>query len=242
MRIAFSGAACTGKTTTIQAFLQKWPNYKLIDSDYRKVVKESKKHSKRATPKSQREILDILCKEGSPYTLHDKVVYDRCAIDNLVYSLWSHGNGVKGFTEKFIAETIEKVRESMRNLDIIFVSTRDKMPPVIEQNGVRETDYKYIDETNNIFKAIAETAQTGITVSPFFPKDDSPAVILLDGTTDERIEQIGLYVTSDGDLYGEEKSILDPEEIDKMYRLLADQKDILTDEQKEKLGLLDFTK
>ena len=60
MRIAFSGTSCSGKSTTIQHFLQKWPTYSLVKSDYRKLVKK-KKHSKNTTPKLQKEILDILC-------------------------------------------------------------------------------------------------------------------------------------------------------------------------------------
>jgi len=83
MRIAFSGAACTGKSTIIQHFLQKWPNYQLINSNYRKLLKK-KNHSKNTTPKLQEEILDILCAEAEPYTLHQNVVFDRCPLDNLI--------------------------------------------------------------------------------------------------------------------------------------------------------------
>lgn len=242
MRIAFSGAACTGKTTTINAFLQKWHNYTLVKSDYRKIVKKTKKHSKNATAKSQKEILDILVNEVEPYTLHDKVCFDRCALDNLVYSLWCHGKGIKGFNDKFIAQTIESVKKAMRSLDIIFVFTRDLMPPGIETDGVRETDPEYVTETDNIFKAISKQAQLDIGKSPFFPKDDSPAVIDIHGTTEERIAQIALYVTEEGNAFGEEQSILNIDELTEMKKLLVDQKEILTDEKKQSIGLLDLNK
>jgi len=242
MRIAFSGAACTGKTTTVNAFLQKWPNYTLVKSDYRKIIKKTKKHSKNVTPKSQKEILDILIKESSPFTPHDKVCYDRCALDNLVYSLWAHGSEKKGFSEKFISQTIESVKEAMRYLDVIFIFSRDLMPPNIESDGTRETDPIYVKEIDNIFKAIAKQAQDDIAKSPFFPKDDSPAVIEIHGTTEERLAQIALYVTPEGTAYGEEQSVFNMEELNKMYSLLADQKHLLTDEQKQKLGLLDLNK
>jgi hypothetical protein len=237
MRISFSGAACTGKTTTLNAFLNKWPNYKLIESDYRKVIKDTKKHSKNTTPKLQKEILELMATECVPYTAHDKVVFDRCPLDNLVYSLWAHGKGKKGFTEKFIAETIEKVKESMRSFDVIFVCTRDFMPPVTD-NGVRETDPNYVEETNNIFKAITKQAQTEIAKSPFFPKDDSPGVIEIYGNVDERIAQVALYVTPEGTAYGEEQSVFNMDELNKMYGLLEDQKHLLTEEQREKLGII----
>lgn len=242
MRIAFSGAACTGKTTTINAFLKKWSNYTLVKSDYRKLVKKTKKHSKKATSKSQNEILEILIKEVEPYTLHDKVCFDRCALDNLVYSLWCHGKEMRGFNDAFIAKTIEGVKKAMRSLDIIFVFSRDLMPPNIEKDGVRETDPEFVKETDNIFKAIAKQAQHDIARSPFFPKDDSPAVIEIHGTTEERLAQIALYVTPEGNAFGEEQSILNIEELTDMKRLLVDQKEALTDEQKQKIGLLDLNK
>jgi len=239
MRIAFSGAACTGKTTTINAFLSQWPNYTFKKSDYRKIVKKTKKHSKNATTKSQSEILDILIKESSPFTPHDKVCYDRCSLDNLVYTLWAHGSGKKGFSEKFVAQTIEKVKESMRSLDLIFIFSRDLMPPIIEDDGTRETDPVFVKETDNIFKAIAKQAQSDLAKSPFFPKDDSPAVIEIHGTTEERIAQISLYVTPEGTAFGEEQSVFNMDELNKMYGVLEEQKHLLSEEQKQKLGFLD---
>lgn len=242
MRIAFSGAACTGKTTTLNAFLEKWPQYSLVKSDYRNVIKKSGKHSKKATSKSQKEILDILIKESSAHTFHDKVCYDRCALDNLVYTLWSHGKEVKGFNDGFVAQTIAGVKEAMKSLDIIFVFTRDLMPDEIESDGVRETDPTYIRETDNIFKAILKQAQLDIGKSPFFPKDNSPAVIDIHGTTEERLALISLYVTPDGSAYGEEQSILNIDEMAKMNNLISDQKEELASDKKQKFGLLDFTK
>ena len=240
MRIAFSGAACTGKTTTINSFLEKWPNYKLINSDYRKLVRKEGKHSKRATAKMQKQILDILCEEAKPYTFHDKVVYDRCPLDNLVYSLWCHGKGKKGFTEKFIAETIESVKESMRNLDVIFVCSRKLMTGGIVNDGLREVDEGFVKEIDNIFTAISKQAQENIAASPFFVKDDSPGVIDIHGTTEERIAQIALYVTPDGNAFGEEQSLLNLDEIAKMKGLIEDQKDLLKEDQKQITNI--FTK
>jgi len=241
MRIAFSGAACTGKTTTIQAFLKKWPKYKLVESDYRKLIKKTKNHSSNSSKKNQKQILDIMLSETVKYTTHDKVVFDRCPLDNIIYSLWCFDKGKVGFNESFIAESIEKVRESMRHLDIIFLCTRDLMPPIVS-NGIRDTDPTYVEEINNLFKTVQKQVQKGVECSPFFPKGDSPALIDIHGTTDERLAQIGLYVTPDGDAFGEDQSIVDMKELEDMYRLLADQKDALTEEQRQKLGLLEIVK
>ena len=170
------------------------------------------------------------------------MVYDRCPLDNLIYTLWAHGKSKKGFTESFVKDCIEKVKESLRNLDIIFVCTRDLMPPVVQKNDIRETDPVYVEEVNNLFKEIAKQAQGNLGKSPFFPKDDSPAVIELYGTPEERTALISLYVTPEGNAFGEEQSFVNMDEINKMYSLIVEQKDLLSNEQKQKLGILDITK
>lgn len=235
MRIAISGAAGTGKTTTIQHFLQKWPNYNLVKSDYRKLIKK-KNHSKNTTPKLQKEILDILCKEESQYTFSQKIVYDRCSLDNIVYSMWAYGKEKKGFSEKFVEDSILKVRNSMRNLDVVFICTRDFMPP-IEENGVRDTDPEFVDETNNIFKAIVEKFKKGVDELPFFEKDNAPAIIDIYGQPHERMAQMAMYVTEEGDAYGEDQSLIDINELSEMQQLIREQKETLTGEKNPIIGL-----
>lgn len=227
MRIAFSGAACTGKSTTLNAFLKRWPTYKLPQPTYRSLIQENN-HSKKTDKKLQKAILDFMLNQQKQFTAHDKVVYDRCGLDNIVYTLWCHEKNKKGFNRQFVDGCIEVVRESMRHLDIIFLSTRDLMGP-IEDNNNRETDPSFIMETDNIFKAIQTQLTT--TGSPFFPPNDSPALIELTGTTEERMEQISMYVTTDGDMYGEEQSLVNMDEIAKMERLLREQKGIAAKEK-----------
>jgi len=228
MRIAFSGAACTGKTTTLNAFLQRWPNYKTSETTYRDLIKNNK-HSKNTDKKTQQAILEFMVEQQKPYTLHDKIAYDRCPLDNIVYSLWAHEKGKKGFNDNYINKAIESVHKGMRTLDIIFLMTRDMMGP-IESNMVRETDSAYVIEIDNIFKAIYKQIQaTG--ASPFFPANDSPALIEITGSTQERIEQISMYVTEDGNMYGEEQSLINIDEVNKMEQLLRDQKGFLKKEK-----------
>lgn len=230
MRIAFSGAACTGKTTTLNAFLQRWPQYKVPQPTYRSLIVEDN-HSKKTSKKIQREILEFMVKQQSEYTPHDKVVYDRCPLDNLVYTMWAYDKNKKGFNDKYVQDSMSLVGKGMRSLDIIFLMTRDLMGPV-EFNSKRETDPEYIQETDNIFKAISKQYTEGKCV--FFPPNDSPALIEISGTVQERLEQIAMYVTEDGNMYGEEQSLINTEEIQKMENLLRSQKELL---QKDK-GIL----
>jgi predicted ATPase len=235
MRIAISGCAASGKTTTIQHFLQRWPSYSLINSEYRTLIKD-KKHSKETTPKLQSEILDILSKECEPYTLHQNVIFDRCPIDNLVYSMWCYGNNVKGFTDKFIEESILKTRKAMQYFDVIFICTRDLMPP-IEDNGVREIDPKYVEETDNLFKAIINKYKKGAEELPFFEKNNAPAIIDIHGQPHERLAQIAMYVTEDGNMYGEDQSLINLDELGEMTKLVREQQDALKNEKTPIFGI-----
>lgn len=222
MRIAFSGAACTGKTTTVNAFLQRWPQYSMPQTSYRSLLAEGT-HSKNTTSKLQKDILQFMVDQQTQYTLHDNVAYDRCVLDNIIYSMWAFDKNKKGFTEKYIKESLTLVHKGMRNLDIIFYMTRDMMGPV-EDNSIREKDPQYVEEIDNLFKATASQISAK-RASPFFPANDSPALIEISGSIQERMEQISLYVTAEGTMYGEEQSLVTTEEISKMEALLRQQKE-----------------
>jgi hypothetical protein len=203
--------------------LEKWPTYSLVKSGYRELVKDNK-HSKDTTPKLQKEILDILCAESDKFTAHEKVIYDRCPLDNLVYTMWCYGKGISGFTENDMEYALFKVRQSMKNFDVIFLCTRDLMPP-IQSNGIREVDAEYVGEIDNIFKAILSKYKKGTDALPFFDKDDAPAIIDIHGEPHERIAQIAMYVTEEGDAYGEDQSLIDINKLSEMQRLIDEQKD-----------------
>jgi hypothetical protein len=233
VRIAISGASCTGKSTTIRHFLQRWTNYSLVESKYRLLTKENK-HSKETTAPLQKKILDLLCEECKDFTPSQKVIFDRCPLDNLVYTMWAYGKNIKGFDDNFMEYTLFKVRESMKFFDILFICTRDMMPK-IEDNGIRETDEEYINEIDNIFKAILGKYTKGLEKLPFFEENDAPAIIDIYGQPFERMAQIALYVTEDGNAFGEDQSLLDINELAKMNEILADQQDAMNLEESLKI-------
>jgi predicted ATPase len=228
MRIAFSGAACTGKTTTLNAFLQKWPSYSTPEKTYRSLISENN-HSKKTDKKLQKAILEFMLNQQKQYTAHDKVALDRCGLDNIVYTIWALDKGKKGFTDAFTNECIELVKESMRYLDIIFWCPRDLMGPA-ENNSVREVDPTYVSETDNIFRAIYDQFQTS-GASPFLPPNDSPVLIELKGNLDERLNLVSMYVNEDGNMYGEEQSLVNMDEIAKMEALLREQQGLASKEK-----------
>jgi len=227
MRIAISGTANLGKSTLVQDFLQEWNMYGREVKTYRDVLNEKQlPHSKKTTKESQKAILDYMVDTLKEFKKGDKVIFDRCPLDNLVYSMWAMSQEDSDIDEDFIDECIPIVKEALTNLDIIFFIPMTKFNKIdIEDDGFRETDKQYIKEIDNFFKVLQRHYHEHPQDNPFFPRDDSPALIEVFGSREERINMIKLYIDGEGDLIGGDGSsdIFNPENLDVMEKLLESQ-------------------
>jgi len=226
MRIAISGTANVGKSTLIKDFLKNWPTYKTPESSYREFFKENKySHSKNCNKEGQWAILNHMIDEMQKYGKDDNVIFDRCPLDNLIYSLWSCEKSASDIDEEFLAKCIPVVKESMKHLDVIFFVPISKSSPIpVIEDGSRETDSVYITEIDNLFKAIFHLYQHSFDNNPFLPNDDCPAIIEIFGNPLERIILLQQYLNVDGAVIGDEAgSILDPENIKDLENLLMEQ-------------------
>jgi len=207
MRLAISGTAAQGKTTLLNAFLDNWESYKTPEKSYRSVLKDGE-HSKQTNQETQWSILNHMLDEMEKYTADDHVIFDRCPLDNLVYSMWAYHKDVGDIDELFIEKCIPIVRESMKMLDIIFlIPITNVAQSDIEDDGTRETDSEYILEIDNFFKAMY-TSWSKEDVR-FFPKEDRAAIVEIFGTTEERIKMLEFYINPDGNMFGEDESLVD---------------------------------
>lgn len=246
MRLAVSGTACIGKTTLINDMVKTWPAYTANRFNYREKLKEGQ-HSKSCTQETQWMILNDMIDELQKYSSTDYVIFDRCPLDNLIYSMWAFEHNEGDINAEFIAKCIPLVRESMRLLDIVFFLPITKVAPVgIVSNGTRETDETYIKEIDNLFKALVSQYQHTLEKSVFFPKDDCPGIIEIFGSPLQRIELLKQYLNEKGDLAGsEEESILNPENLEYMS-MLVDQQRRANDSEKfeqQQINMLkDFVK
>lgn len=231
MRIAISGSACQGKSTLVNDIINRWPMYKRSTESYRAYIKENNiKLNKEVTKESQLEILKLILTDIKSTSKSDNIIFDRCCLDNIVYSLWSNAKNTSDIDDDFIRECIPLVKESMNYLDIIFFLPITNVSPVpIIHKDNRETDPAYIAEIDNIFKVISHGLyHTG--KSPFFPDDDRPPIIEIFGSPAERMEMVKLYINDTGNLV-EDNSIFSTENIDMMEQLLKVQKDITKEEE-----------
>lgn len=211
MRITLSGTAGQGKTTLLQAFIDKWDMYETPEVTYRSLIKKGA-HSKDTNKETQWSILNHMIDQIEKYSADDNVIFDRGPIDNLIYSMWSYHKGESDIDELFIEKCIPVVRESMKLLDIIFyIPLTNASESTIEDDGSREVDVEYVQEIDNFFKAIHKNWMNGDT--RFFPKEDRAAMIEIFGTTEERLTMLGMYLDDDGEEYGEEDTLVDTNEL-----------------------------
>ena len=232
MRIAISGTSNQGKSTLINDFLKTWPNYKTESKTYREILKEQKlPHSKKTTKDIQWKILNLMVEELQRYKKNDYVIFDRCPLDNIIYSLWACEKKQGKIDEKFISKCIPVVRESLKHLDIIFFLPITKVSPVeIKENGARETDTVYINEIDALFKSLNAQYKHNLGRTPFFPSDDCPGIIEIFGNPVERIQMIKWYIDVDGDLIGGDVSspdnVFNPDNLSEMAKLIESQKQL----------------
>jgi len=219
MRIAISGTSCQGKSTLIKDFLEEWSGYKTITKTYRDIISEQGlEHSSSTNKDTQWAILNFMIDELQKTDKSDNIIFDRCPLDNIVYSIWSEAKRDTDIDEEFIKKCLPLVRESLRSLDIIFFTPITKVAPVeVIEGDLRETNSEYIEEIDNIFKAVHRDFQNN-PKSKFFIEDDKPAIIEVFGNRRERIEIIKLYMDNDGDFI-EPQGIITPEELKEMEKM-----------------------
>jgi len=225
MRIAFSGAQGTGKTTLLRDFLTCWPQYKTLNKSYRDIIKEKGlTHSSNTTEETQRVIRDWMYEEFKKNSKDDNVVYDRCLLDNLVYTLWMYRYIPGTISGEFVNESIDIMKESMRKLDIIFYIPADKCNFALEDDSFRDTNAEYRTQIDGIFKGLIDEYKNNFDADVFWPKNDSPGVIDIYGSREGRLLTIGDYIGTNGEILGDEHSIFNEDQLKIAEQMLKDQK------------------
>lgn len=144
VRIAISGAQCSGKTTLINLMKKHsyFKNFGFIESFSNEIAKTSKKHSENTNLVTQLQMLYHsvnALKDISTPTIHD-----RCILDVIVYTGINKDIDLKLFTDSLI--------KYYKQFDFIFVLDSENIP--LESNGIRSIDPEFRSKINNIFKKV----------------------------------------------------------------------------------------
>ncbi len=214
MKIAIIGAQATGKTTLIEEFLKQWPMYKRPEKTYRDIIKEQNiQLNKQGTKDSQKAILNALVDEIQQASATEEkfIIFDRCPIDNIAYTLWHYAKDTPGFDSEFIIDSKTIAAISLKHIDVIFYLPIRKEIPISEKEN-REIDLTFREEIDNIYASLVNSYEKN--TGAFFPLEDCPAVIRLEGPPDLRVPQMKLYIKDNGMPFGEEDgTLIDPSKV-----------------------------
>ena len=230
MRIAISGASNSGKTTLINAFLRRWPMYGTPMKSYRELINEHElNHSSKTSEETQLLILDSMMKVQEQYKSSDNVILDRCTWDNLAYTLVA--NSYDQVSDEVTAASISFVKESMKNIDIIFWLGYDSDIKILD-NGVRDSNLDYIKEVNGVFAQLYEHYNDNLESDIFYPKEDCPAIIPVEGkTVDDRLFYISQFIDEKGELIEPDSNLFSEENLQILEQMLTDQTKAKSDDQ-----------
>jgi thymidylate kinase len=203
MKIAICGCQASGKTFLIKEFIQKWSMYKTPEKTYRDIIKSRNiKINQEGDEESQKAILNALIDEVQQ-AQGDFLIFDRCVVDNIAYTLWL--NAHDKVSDKFVMDSKFLALQTLKLFDILFyVPLREEIK--IEEKDNRDTDPEFRKEIDNIFRALVLSYEKG--TGAFFPTEDCPAVITLEGPPDLRCEQIRLYLKDNGKFFTDEDGSL----------------------------------
>lgn len=177
MRIAVIGPQNTGKSTFISDFVKAFPNHSTTYETYRDVVEEKGLEiNQKTTKESQLVIRDFLFAQ-SANNKDEHVVFDRCVVDNYIYTLAQFEKGL--IDGDFLKESEKVMYQSLGNLDaLVFIPTAVSVRLVDDQ--LRDTDTNFIDRVNCLF---IETLFAIGQRSPI-------KIVAIAGSREERINQI----------------------------------------------------
>ena len=169
MKIAFTGAQSTGKTTLLQAVKSNEEfryKYEFIDEITRRMVKKGLKINEAGGNTTQLLIMN----EHIKNLLYQNVIMDRCVLDGVVYTDWLHWEGK---VEKWVWEYAKNVFDHYVNqYDVIFYL---KPEFDIVDDGVRSVDISFRDEIVQRFERYIKHVRVPI--------------VTLSGTVEQRLEQ-----------------------------------------------------
>lgn len=170
MKISFTGAQSTGKTTLLEAIKQNEEfryKYEFIDEITRRMVKKGLKINEAGGNTTQLLIMN----EHIKNTLYTDAIMDRCVIDGVVYTHWLWKEGK---VEEWVFDYSVKVFNYYKDrYDYIFYL---KPEFDIVDDGMRSTSTQFRDEIVDLFDT--------------YIKQLNIPVITLTGSVQERLQQV----------------------------------------------------
>lgn len=172
MKICFTGAQCTGKTTLINALEKKIPWYEVQRESVRYLVKKYGFNIEGANADLQMALLNL---QTRALFSSENVLLDRSFIDSSAYMSYYINKGITTLPTSTYDYIIDTTRELSKKIDL-YVFT-------VPEFSIVEDGFRLIDKEQ-------QSEVTEIMAELFKAMDLTERVLTVHGSVDERIEQI----------------------------------------------------
>lgn len=186
MRIAVSGTHFMGKTTLIEDFIKVHSEYRYEIEVYYKLQNEkSIELAVEPSLDSLIEQLDYCIELLNQYTTEPNIIFDRCPVDYIAYSMCAIEQDLIDINDTEIAERFQAVKEALDSLNmIIFLPmTKEHTIEYIEENPA------YREAADRYFKKIYRD-----DVLDIFPSYVHPKIIEIWGNRSLRLQKLECYI------------------------------------------------
>ena len=186
MRIAVSGTHFIGKTTLIEDFLKKHPDYRCEQEAYYKLQDEKAMElSLEPSLDSLLEQLDYSIEQLNETANERNVIFDRCSIDFIAYSMIALEQDSIDINDSEVSERFPEIKAALNTLDLILFL------PITKENSIEYTEENpdYRKAADKYFKKIYRD-----DVCDIFPRYGHPKIIEIWGDRAARIKKIESYL------------------------------------------------
>jgi hypothetical protein len=190
MRIAISGSHSLGKSTVVNDWVAKHPQFIREEEPYRALglFGPYEIHFREASTKlhNGRQMYYNISRLYRYHQSTNDVIFDRAPVDYIAYSQYTATQGSTDIDDAFVESMVPVVRESLDHLDILaFVPKSEAWPVEMEADGIRPVDHAYRDEVDAIFKQIYREGRFKV-----LPATSGPLLIELWGSREQRLQQL----------------------------------------------------
>lgn len=188
MRIAVSGTHFIGKSTLIEDFIKKHPQYKCEIEPYYKLQEEnSAELSLEPSLDSLVEQLDYSISQINESANTQNIIFDRCPVDFLAYAMCILAQDSIDIHDSEVSDRFVDLKAALNNLDLIIFL------PISNENHIEYT------EENPAFRKAADKYFKKIyrdDICDIFPSYNYPKIIEITGDRIERLKKLEGYLIS----------------------------------------------
>ena len=190
MRIAISGAHSLGKSTIVNDWVAKFPQYQREEEPYRALSLDGPYEilfrDESTKLHNGIQLYYNIGRVNQYARSNSDVIFDRSPVDYIAYSQYTANQNSTDIDSAFVESMVPAVKESLEHLDILaFVPKSEQWPVEMEDDGIRPVDTNYRDDVDTIFKQIYREGLFDIV-----SENKAPYLIELWGPKHQRIAQL----------------------------------------------------